>query len=425
MLTDTEIKGAKPRMKPYKLADSNGLYLEIKPNGVKAWRYRFELVKGDVRKESLFAIGDYVVPPKGESLEQAEARRAGRQYTLAEARDARNKARALVKQGINPAQDRKLSLIRAQQDAAITFEAVAREWIGLRDWQTITKTRRLDMLSRVVFPKIGALPVRRVTPAHVLDVLTTASKRNGLTVASEAKRTMSSVFDLAQSTLRADIDPTHPVRNALPINKTQHKRALDQDEVGDLLRAMAGHGGRYETCMAFRLMWWTLARPNEIVEAEWSELDLDVALWTIPAKRMKMGRKHSIPLPTQAVTELRSLKLLTGKYCHVFPGRDDKNKSMNAASFRQALHVLGWSGRFSPHATRVTGSTRLNELGYPSDWIERQLAHAEPNAVRRTYNHAEYLSDRAKMMQDWADLLDKWVAAPEEKKGAQASPTAP
>lgn len=409
MLTDTEIRGAKPRAKPYKLADSNGLYLEVKPNGVKAWRYRFELVTGTTRKESLFAIGDYVVPPKGESQEQAEARRAGRQLTLAEARDARNAARALVKQGINPAHDRKLTLIRAQQDAAITFEAVAREWVGLRDWQAITRTRRLDMLSRVVFPKLGSLPVRRITPAHVLDVITTASKNNGPSVAAEAKRTMSSVFDLAIATLRADIDPTHPVRNALPPNKTQHKRALETQEVGDLLREMGGHGGRYETIQAFRLMWWTLARPNEVVEAEWSEFDLDAALWSIPPSRMKMGRKHLVPLPTQAVIELRALHALTGKYRHVFPGRDDKRKSMNVASFRQALHGLGWSGRFSPHATRVTGSTRLNELGYASDWIERQLAHVEPNAVRRTYNHAEYFTDRAKMMQEWADLLDKWT----------------
>jgi integrase len=409
MLTDTEIRNAKPRLKPYKLADSNGLYLEVKPGGRKAWRYRFELVKGDVRSESLFAIGDYVVPPKSETPEQAQARRAGGLLTLAEARDARTKARALVKQGINPSHNRKLNLIKTQQDAAITFEAVAREWVSLRDWQEITKKRRLDMLTRVVFPKLGSLPVRQITPAHVLDVLTDAAKKNGITVASEAKRTMSSVFDLALATLRADSDPTYPVRKSLPANKTQHKRALDADEVGDLLTAMDSHGGRYETVTAFRLMWWTLTRPNEAVEAEWSEFDLEAGIWTIPAERMKMRRKHVIPLPTQAVTALQSMRGMSGKHVHVFPGRDNKKSFMNAASFRQALKVLGWSGRYSPHATRVTGSTRLNELSYPSDWIERQLAHAEPNSVRRTYNHADYLADRAKMMQTWADLLDEWA----------------
>jgi integrase len=189
--------------------------------------------------------------------------------------------------------------------------------------------------------------------------------------------------------------------------------------VGDLLLAMDGHGGRYETNLAFRLMWWTLVRPSEAVEAEWAEFDLDAALWTIPPGRMKMGRKHLVPLPTQAVLALRAMHALSGKHVHVFPGRDNKKAPMNSASFRQALLGLGWSGRYSPHATRVTGSTRLNELGYPSDWIERQLAHVEANSVRRTYNHADYLSDRTKMMQDWADLLDKWMAAGKAKGVAQ------
>ena len=413
MLTDTQCRNAKPKDKPYKLTDGKGLYLEVKPNGVKAWRYRFELREGETVKESLFAVGDYVVAPRNETPEEAQARQAGGSFTLAEAREERVKARALVKQGINPAHKRQMDRIKREQESAITFEVVAKEWISLKDWADTTKARRLDMLDRVVFPKIGALSVKSITPAHILDVLNSAAKKNGLTVAAEAKRTMSGVFELAVATLRADVDPVYPVRKAIPVNKTQHKRPLDRNEIGQLMLDIDGHGGRHETIVAFRLMWLTLCRPSEAVEAEWAEFDLDAAVWRIPAERMKKRKLHVVPLPKQAVVMLRALHGITGHRVHLFPHRDDRSKPMVTASFRQMLNVLGWGGKYSPHATRTTGSTRLNESGFASDWIERQLAHAEPNAVRRTYNHAEHLEDRAKMMQSWADMLDSWKAARE------------
>ncbi len=408
MLTDTKCRNAKPTEKPYKLTDAKGLYLEIKPNGVKAWRYRFELREGVNAKESVFAIGEYASPPTVETSDEAKARRAGGRFTLAEAREERTKARALVKQGINPAHNRQLDRIRRENENATTFEAVAREWIALRDWEEVTKTKRLEMLRRVVLPKIGALPIRQVQSMHILDVLKTAAAKNGPTVAAEAKRTMTGIFELAVSTLRADTDPVYPVRKSLPANKTQHKRPLSSAEIGQLLRDLDGHGSNFQTVAAFQLMWLTLARPSEVVEAEWAEFDLDAAVWRISAERMKMRREHLVPLPRQAVELLRGMHTLTKERQHVFPNRDNRKRPMVAAAFRQMLHVMGWSGKYSPHATRTTGSTRLNEMGYSPDWIERQLAHAEPNAVRRTYNHADYFADRAKMMRQWADLLDTW-----------------
>ncbi len=408
MLNDTQCRNAKPKDKPYKLRDSNGLYLEIKPNGVKAWRYRFELREDGKIKESVFAIGDYASAPSGETPEEAKVRRDGRRFTLAEARDERTKARALVKQGINPAQHRQLERIKRAQENATTLEAVAKEWLALKDWEEITKKRRLDMLTRVVFPTLGELPVKQVTPPLILGVLKKAAEKNGVSVMEEAKRTLFGIFELAAETFRVDANPVHQWREALPKNKTQHKRPLETAEIGQLLRDFDGHGGRHETITAFRLMWLTLVRPREAVEARWDEFDLDAALWRIPAQRMKKRKEHVVPLPTQAVDMLRALHGLTGRHAHLFPHRDDKTKPMATASFRQALNVLGWAGKYSPHATRTTGSTRLNEMGYTADWIERQLAHAEPNAVRRTYNHAEHLADRAKMMQQWADMLDTW-----------------
>lgn len=417
MLTDTQCRTAKSKDKPCKLSDGKGLYLEIKPNGVKAWRYRFELRAGEVAKESIFAIGDYAIAPSGETQEEGQARRDGRRFTLAEARDERIKARALVKQGINPAHNRALERIKRKQERATTFEAITKEWLALKDWKEITKKRRLGMLARVVFPKIGSLPVKSITPAHILDVLNTSAKKNGLTVAAEAKRTMAGVFELAVATLRAEADPVYPVRKALPANKTQHKRPLDSAEIGQLLRDVEKHGGRHETITAFHLMWLTLCRPSEAVEARWDEFDLTAAVWRIPAERMKKRKEHAMPLPTQAVEMLQVLRGLTGHHVHLFPHRDNRTKPMVSASFRQMLNVLGWGKKYSPHATRTTGSTRLNELGFPADWIERQLAHAEPNAVRRTYNHAEYLGDRAKMMQQWASMLDTW-----KKSGDNVTP---
>ena len=406
MLTDTQCRNAKPKDKPYKLADDKGLYLEVKPSGVKAWRYRFELVKDGLRKESMFAIGDYASIQNKETAVEAQARRAGGRLTLAEARDERIKARDLVKQGINPAHQRQLNRVQIGQDAATTFESVAKEWLALKDWQEVTKARRLDMLTRVVFPKIGNMPVKSVTPAHILDVLTTSAKDNGPSVAAEAQRTMSSVFDLAVATLRADTDPVYPVRKALPKNKTQHKRPLQVTEIGQLMRDLDGYERNFQTVAAFRLQWLTLARPNEVLGAQWSEFNLDEAMWCIPAERMKMGKEHRVPLPVQAVAMLRRVQAVNGHRAHVFPHRDDREKQMTDATLRQALGYLGWAGKYSPHATRHTGSTRLNEFGFNRDWIERQLAHADRNAVRGTYNQAEHLSDRAVMMQQWADMLD-------------------
>jgi integrase len=408
MLTDTQCRNAKSKDKPFKLADGNGLYLEVKPNGVKAWRYRFELFREGGRKESVFAIGNYAQVPAGETEEETKARRKGGRFTLAEAREERAKARALVKHGINPAHHRQLERIKREQDSATTFEAVAREWLGLRDWEEVTKARRLDMLTRVVFPKIGALPVKQVSPAHVLDVLTTAAKKNGPTVAAEARRAMSGVFELAVSTLRAEADPVYPVRKALPANKTQHKRPLSAEEVGQLMRDLDGYERNFQTVTAFRLMWLTLCRPNEVMAARWEEFDLEAASWRIPAERMKKRKAHVIPLPRQAVELLRTMQGVTGRHAHLFPNRDNRTKPMPVATMRQALKYLGWSGRYSPHATRTTGSTRLNEMGYPADWIELQLAHTDTNAVRRSYNRADYLAERARMMQQWADMLGSW-----------------
>lgn len=386
-VSDTRLRAAKAQGKPYKISCGGGLYLEVMPSGSKLWRWKYRLGG----KENRFALGSYPHTLLREAREQSEA------------------ARKLVEEGVHPSHQKKIDKVRAGHERANTFQLIAEEWLATKDWESITKDRRLKMLERLVFPRIGRFAASRIKPVQILDVLKRLEKENGPAVAAEARRTMSAVFEFAIATLRAEVDPVYPVRKAIPANKTQHKRALSGQEVGELLRDVDGHGGQHQIQSAFRLMWLTLARPSEVIEAEWSEFDLDASLWRIPAERMKKRKPHIVPLPIQATELLKGMRTLTGARKHVFVHRDDKRRPMVAASFRQMLKVLGWAGQFSPHATRTTGSTRLNELGYSSDWIERQLAHEDPSAVRRTYNHADHLSERAKMMQAWADMLDTWT----------------
>lgn len=260
MMNDTHCRNAKPKDKPYKLTDEKGLYLEVKPNGVKSWRYRFEFESEGKRKESTFTIGEYGVSPAGETSEQAKNRRGRGVFTLAEARDARTEARSLVKQGLNPVRNRELARLKTQHEASDTVEGIAKEWVALKDWEEITKKRRLDMLTRVVFPSIGKFPIRQVAPAHILDILTKAAKNNGLSVKDEAKRTLYGIFELAVETERTDMNPVRQWRGVLPVNKTQHKTPLSKDEIGQFLRDLSGYERNFQTVAAFRLMWLTLYR---------------------------------------------------------------------------------------------------------------------------------------------------------------------
>ena len=331
-------------------------------------------------------LGEYPVTPLSEARERAQA------------------ARKLVKDGINPVQQKQLDKVRQVLDRANTLELIAVEWLATKDWEDLTKKRRLDMLRRVVFPTLGKLPVRDITTHQVLAILQ-ATYTRAPSVAAEAKRTLSAVFQFAVATLRADIDPVWPVRNALPRNKTQHKTALTKEQVGKLLREIGEHKGNFMTVQAFLLLWYTLLRANEVAAAEWSEIDLEKRVWTIPAERMKARRPHSIYLTDQVLEIFKGMQPQTWKYKYVFTGRDSKQKPLAIATFRQLLYKNGWAGIYSPHGTRTTGSTMLHEMGYRSELIEAQLAHIDQNQVRRTYNHTDYFSERAKMMQEWCDFI--------------------
>lgn len=423
MLNDTDIRNAKPFQKPiskgkfeavdgaYKLTDSNGLYLEVRPSGAKLWRYRYRIAG----KENVYALGDYVKAPSGETEAEAKARISGGHLTLAEARTERDKARALVKQGIHPAHNRESQRVAQVADNANTFEGIAREWIEkvgkAKKWSPYYSKQVQRFLEADAYPYIGSLPMRSITAAHLLEIVKRVEKRGAANVAILLRQWFSAIFRYAVSNLKADIDPAAALKGAITKPAVQHRKPLEKKDIPDFIKALEAYGGYRTTTIALRLLLLTFVRTGELRQAVWEEFDLDAAEWRIPAERMKMKEAHRVPLSAQAVELLRELHTLTGGQRFLFPNYRRPKTCMTATTLNRALERMGFNGKdsfgFSAHGFRATASTMLNEMGYRYDVIERQLAHKERNAVRASYNRAEYLPERQTMMQQWADLIDE------------------
>jgi integrase len=388
-LTDTRIRATKPQATSIKLSDGGGLHLEVRPTGAKLWRYRFRLHG----KENVFAMGAYPA------------------LSLADARQARDIARGLIQEGTNPAGQRKLDRLRATHAAKETFKAVALEWAASRDaeikWSESYRSSVKRILEGDLFPAFGQLPMRQIKAADLLAALRAIEKRGARTIAAKARFLASEIWRYAVATLRADSDLAASLRGAVRMPEHEHHPSLRINEIPAFLAVLANYSGRKETAIALKLLLLVFPRPNELLGASWAEFNLDAALWRIPAQRMKMREEHVIPLPTQAVALLRGLKFLTGDYPHLFPHRDRRHDAMTTAALRQALRNLGYSRKLTPHGFRATASTVLNEMGYRGDWIEKQLAHEERSRSRASYNHAIYLEDRRRMLQDWANVIDE------------------
>lgn len=406
-LSNLQCRNAKPKERPYKLPDGEGMHLEVKPNGSKVWRYRFEL-NG---KESVYTLGEFCdKAPIGESEEDRQSRIAGGTLTLAEAREERAKARSLVRQGISPVAYRQTQRIARQADNQATFESIAHQWAAMQRWADSSRAHNMGTLKRAVFPKIGSMPITQVSSPLILQLLREIADQRGPKAALVARQLTHSVFEYATELFLVNSNPVLRWKSALPAPAVQHKRALSPLEIGELLRDFRGYRGRPETMTAFQLIWWTLCRPGEAVAAQWKDFDLEKGVWTIPAEQMKMRRVHVVHLPRQAVAAMKNIHRLSGRSVYCFPKHGDAKDHMKRNTLNFLTHELSWQDRFSPHAIRVTGSTLLNEMGYHPDWIERQLAHQDRSVVRRTYNHAQHEEGRAEMMQHWADLLDAWEA---------------
>jgi integrase len=391
-LTDVAIRQTRPRAKPRKMRDARGLYLEVRPNGSKLWRYRFR--DPQTRKESTLALGEYP------------------ETSLIKAREDRDAARKLLKQGIHPVHERRAQKAILVADGANTFEAVAREWLKKRgkEWTPRNQQRIERTLEREAFPLIGPLPIRRVSAAHLLAIMQKIDGKGSPTVAVLFRQWAHRIFNYAIATLKADANPAAgEIRNAITPPATKNHPALTRQDIPALDTALLGYTGERTTVIALRLLMLTFVRSVELRGAEWSEFDLDRAEWNVPAGRMKMGEAHIVPLSRQAIALLNELHKLTGRQRFLFPNARRPGAYMAATTLNAALVRLGYYRRFSPHGFRGTASTMLNELGVRPDWIERQLAHKDRNQVRAVYNKAQYLAERRLMMQQWADLLDEYA----------------
>lgn len=406
MLTDTQIRNAKATDKPVKLSDGNGLVIEIRPNGSKLWRYRYR-IDG---KENLFAVGEYSQPPAGETEAEAQARRGGRYFTLAEARAERERCRGLVKQGIHPSHKQRTETLRRSIESASTFKAVAETWIeeNEKDWAENYQRQIKQRFAGDVYPHIGFLPIKSVTPAHVKDVLKRVEKRGAPSVAKLLRTWIGGVFRYAAGELMVETDPTWPLRNSIKAPKTQHRPHLTSKEIAPFLKALEGVQAEHVTQIAVKLLWLTVVRTVELRCAEWSEFDFDNGVWTVPAERMKMREKHLVPLSTQAIELLRAVHAITGRGRYVFPGRKDREQPLTHETFRDVFKRAGYDGKFTPHGIRGTFSTYFNEAGEDHDVIELILAHKDKDKIRSAYNHAKKLDQRRALLQQWADQTDAW-----------------
>ncbi|MCU6376609.1 tyrosine-type recombinase/integrase [Morganella morganii] len=386
-LTDIKIKTAKPLEKPYKLSDSGGLYLLVNRNGSKYWRLKYRFAG----KEKMLSIGVYP------------------QVTLAEARNQRDEAKKLLAQNKDPSEEKQLAKLEKYLSSESTFEAVAREWHKSKAdrWSLRYRDEIIDTFEKDIFPYIGNRPIAEIKPLELLETLRKMEKRGALEKMRKVRQRCGEVFRYAIITGRAEYNPAPDLASALTPPKKQHFPFLTAEELPYFLKDLAGYTGSVITKTATKIILLTAVRTQELRFARWQDIDLEKGIWEIPAEVMKMKRPHVVPLSKQVIELFNSLKPLSGHYELVFIGRNDHRKPISKESVNQVIELLGYKGRLTGHGFRHTMSTILHEKGFNSAWIETQLAHIDKNAIRGTYNHAQYMDGRREMMQWYADYMDE------------------
>ena len=394
-LTNTQCQNAKPKEKPYRISDSGGMYLEIMPNGSKYWRLKYR----HMGKEKRLALGVFPL------------------VTLAEAREKREVARKLVAAGTDPSAAKKQTKRLAVMNAANTFEAVAREWHGKQAvrWAEKTGTKIMRYLENDIFPYIGNRPIADIDPPELLDTLRKIEGRGAYYNAGRVKQYCGQIFRYGVATGRCKRDPSRDLDGALTTAKTQHFAALGIKDMPEFLAKLEKNDARLfpQTRRGIRLLMLTATRTSELILATWEEIDLDKAVWEIPAERMKMGNPHIVPLSRQVVELFKEQREET-KHLNtpwVFPSQPRPKKPMSNNTVLFGIGRLGYKGRMTGHGFRsLFMTTLMEELGYPHEIPDAQLAHAKGDNVRRAYDRTKYLPQRTKMMQHWADYLDAVAA---------------
>jgi integrase len=407
-LTATGVHGAKPRTKPYKLFDGGGLYLLVRPDGSRYWRLKYRL---DGIEKSI-SLGVYPEVPLA-SREKVDAV-TGKKTWIKGARERRDEARQLLRDGTDPSAKRKLEKATRRTAAENTFEAVAKEWFAKRSrtWAATNAEKVIGRLKKDVFPEIGSDPIGTLTGPALLKVLRKVEERGAFDTAHRIRQYMKSVFGYAIETHRVQADPTPQPGSLTSLTKGKFASITDPKGVGALMRSIRGYQGTQVGRLALQLAPLVFARPGELRAAQWSEFDLDAAEWMIPPERAKMRRAHLVPLSGQALEILRDLHKLTGSGRFVFPSERGALRPMSENTLNAALRSLGYSSeQMVVHGFRHMASTLLHESRkWRSEVIERQLARADRNSIRAVYNAAEYLTERREMMQWWGNWLDSLAA---------------
>ncbi|MCE3255717.1 MAG: hypothetical protein K0R25_1211 [Rickettsiaceae bacterium] len=385
-LTDIKVKNAKPTDKQYKIADSEGMYLLVHPNGGKYWRLKYKFLG----KEKTLALGTYPT------------------LSLAEARDKRFDARKQIANGVDPLQEKRQKKFEQYINAENSFENVAREWHqkNYAKWKPRHAHYILKRLEADIFPAIGSRPIGEIKTPELLATIQKVEKRGALDIAKRALQTSGQVFRYAIATGRAEHDISANLKGALTTRQAVNHARLEEDQLPEFLSKLEKYEG-HQTKLAFKLLILTFVRTIELRGARWEEVNFEKKEWHIPAERMKMGQKHIVPLAKQSISILKELQKINGNRDFIFPSQTNPDKMMSENTLLYTLYRLGYHSRATTHGFRSTASTILNEKGFNRDYIERQLAHGERDKVRAVYNHAQYLSERHKMMQWWADYLDK------------------
>lgn len=396
-LTDTAIRNAKPRGKEYKLADGGGLYLLITSAGGKLWRLKYRV---DGREKKL-AIGSYP------------------EFSLADARKRRDEARELIAAGGDPSREKQQARHRAKVAAANTFGEIAQEFIDKRRREglsTSTAEKSEYYISRMG-AAIARLPISDIAAPDLLAALRRIEAKGNYETARRVLQLAGRVFRYAVATARLPSDPSRDLRGALTAPLPKHYGAIiEPKRAGELLRAIEGYDGQVLTKIAMQLSANVFVRPGELRHAEWSEIDLDASIWTIPAGKMKMRRPHHVPLSRQSVELLRQVHEITGPSGYVFPSIRTRTRPMSENTINAGLRRLGFGGdEMTAHGFRAMASTLLNEARDPktkkhlwkADAIERALAHGDSDAVRAAYHRGAHWDERVEMAQWWSDYLDQ------------------
>ena len=385
MLTDTKVRNLKPQDKLYRVADSHGLAIEVNPNGSKLWRHRFRYNN----KATMMSLGSYPM------------------VSLLEARQKRDSNKQLLSQSINPAR------VQSKIDTTkSTFQEMFEQWIENKrdEWSSGYIEDTQQRANNYLIPTLGKLPIEDIKSPEMRNLLLKIKSSGKLDMLQKVKGIANGVFKYSVGMGVISVNPVRDLPNEIFKKKpVRHYASItDPKEIGILLDKLEEYNGSYEVNNALKLAPHLFLRPSELTGLLWSEVDFDEKIIRIGEERMKMKRTHLVPMSKQVLGMILKLSKFNTKSLYVFPGPRNINKSITPDSLRLAIRRLGIDkDTFTTHSFRSMASTRLNELNYRADVIEMQLAHAEGNKIRGAYNHAQYLPERVKLMQDWSNYLDK------------------